>query len=73
MRWNAKIIEQGNGLPDAGAYVPGNDGQLYKIVAIENNINTSGLGQGNWCRAVVALADWSDVDDAEIFPALARV
>lgn len=72
--WNAEIVEQGNGLPDAGLYVAGDDGQLYQIIKIESRINTGRApGQGNWCRAAVTLADWSDVDEDEIFPALAIV
>lgn len=68
--WNAEIIEQGNGLPDRGMYVPGDDGQLYEIVAIDGIINTGRHpGAGNWCRALVALVDWSDVDEDDVFPA----
>jgi hypothetical protein len=73
--WNAEIIEQGNGLPDRGLYVAGDDGNLYQIVEIDNNINTGRRpGQGNWSRAEVIPADWDDIEsDDEVFPALALV
>ncbi len=72
--WNATINEQGNGLPDHGLYVPGDDGELYEIVAIDTRINTgSSPGQGNWCRARVEMVDWNDIDADEIFPAMAIV
>ena len=72
-KWNARIVEQGNGLPDAGVYVGGNDGQLYHIVKIERSIHTGlAAGDGNWCRALVVDADWDDVEEDEIFPARMR-
>lgn len=74
VKCNAEIVERGNGLPQTGAYVGGDDGELYHIVSIENNINTGRRpGAGNWCRAEVELADWNDVEEDEIFPALAQV
>lgn len=70
--WNAEIIEQGNGLPEAGSYVAADDGELYRIVEIEGRTNTGRQsGQGSWSRAVVLLDDWDDVDEDDIFPALA--
>lgn len=71
-KWNAKIIEQGNGLPDCGDYVTGDDGELYVIIRIEDRINTGHHpGDGNWCRARVLPVDWDNVDEAKIFPAQA--
>lgn len=62
----ATITERGNGLPDVGDYVPGDDGQLYRVVAIDSNIQTGRRpGEGNWTRARVELADWSDCEESE--------
>jgi hypothetical protein len=56
----ATITERGNGLPDVGDYVPGTDGELYRIVSMESAIHTDGAGGGMWVRAQVDLADWAD-------------
>lgn len=72
--WNATIVEQGNGLPDRGLYVSGDDGDLYEIVEIDTRIQTGAApGQGNWCNAHVERAEWDDVEEDEIFPAMAVV
>lgn len=67
---NATITERGNGLPDAGAYVPGTDGELYRVVRITSRIHTGrSPGAGNYVHAVVAAADWDDCSEDEEFPA----
>ena len=73
-QWNAELVEQGNGLPPRGLYVAGDDGELYEVIAVDSTIHTGqSPGMGNWCRANVKIADWSDVEEDDIFPALARV
>jgi hypothetical protein len=59
------IRERGNGLPDVGAYVPGHDGQLYRVVEIGRIETGRSPGAGNWMRAMVELADWDDCDESE--------
>jgi hypothetical protein len=59
----AKIIEHGNGLVDAGDYVSANDGGVYRVVKTVGPIHTGGPGAGSYVYAEVELADWSDVDD----------
>jgi hypothetical protein len=58
---NAIIKERGNGFPDVGDYVAGAEGEVYSVTEFRGPIQTS--GGGNWIRAVVELADWSDVTD----------
>ncbi len=70
----ATISERGNGLPDAGDYVPGDDGELYEVVSVDNNIQTGrSPGEGNWIHAHVRLVDWSDCAEGSEFQALAIV
>jgi len=57
----ATIEERGNGLPDQGSYVAGDDGELYLIVEISTTIHTG--NNGNWVHARVELADWDDVSE----------
>lgn len=60
----AIIREQGNGLPDVGDYVAGNDGEVYRVLSIHGPIQTGrSPGAGDWVRAAVELADWDDVTD----------
>ena len=61
----ATIQERGNGFPDVGDYVSGDDGQLYEIVSLDTRIFTGNPGSGapNYMYGEVELADWSDVDD----------
>lgn len=61
----ATIYERGNGLPDVGDYVAGDDGEVYRVVSLDGRIQTAqtGSGRGNSISAIVALADWADVDD----------
>lgn len=71
---NAIITERGNGLPDAGAYVPGTDGELYRVVALTGCIHTGrSPGAGNYVHATVEPADWDDCSEAEEFPASVEV
>ncbi len=69
----ARITERGNGLVDVGDYVPGNDGELYRVLALSGAIQTGGPGGGNWIRATVELADWSDCAEGEESTCLATV
>jgi hypothetical protein len=71
---NATIVELGNGLPTAGDYVPSSDGNLYRVVSIDGQIQTGrSAGAGNWVLATVELADWGDCDEEDEFPASVRV
>lgn len=69
----ATLNERGNGLPDAGEYVPGDDGQLYRVVDTFGPIHTGSPGGGNYVYAHVELADWSDCAEGEESSALAIV
>ena len=60
----AVIHERGNGLPDVGDYVAGDDGEVYEVVELTGPVQTGrSAGAGNWIRGRVQLADWRDVDD----------
>lgn len=60
----ATVHERGNGLPDVGDFVAGNDGEVYRVLKFRGPIQTGRApGAGNWIRAEVELADWSDVND----------
>lgn len=63
----ATIRERGNGLPDVGDYVAGDDGQLYEVVETTGGIHCSpsGSGGGTYMHARVRLADWDDLSDDE--------
>jgi hypothetical protein len=65
------IEERGNGFPDVGAYVPGDDGELYRVTALIGRIQTggSGTGRSNWIHAKAVLANWSDCSEEDEFPA----
>lgn len=58
----ATIESLGNGLCDVGEYVSC-DGELYQVVSFVGPIQAGRNGGGDWIRARVVLADWSDVDD----------
>ena len=61
---SATVYEKGNGMPDVGDYVSGNDGEVYRVVEFTGPIQTGrSRGAGDWVRATVELADWSDVTD----------
>jgi hypothetical protein len=71
---NATIEERGNGFPPVGSYVPGDDGNLYRVVSFHGPIQTGrGAGAANWVRATVEPADWEDCPEGEEFPAMAIV
>lgn len=61
----AKISARGNGLPDVGDYVAGNDGEVYVVVSFRGPVRASqsGSGAGDYIYGDVELADWSDVDE----------
>lgn len=68
----ATIYERGNGFPDVGDYVPGDDGNLYLVTAMGPRILTGGPGVSNhipYCE--VDLADWSDCEEGDEFSAQA--
>lgn len=70
----AVITERGNGFPEVGDYVPGDDGEIYEVVELTDRIQTgSRPGEGNWVRARVRLADWSDCEDGAEHSALCSV
>jgi hypothetical protein len=70
----AVIEERGNGFPGVGDYVPGDDGNLHRVVSVDGPIQTGrGVGRGNWILAQVELADWDDCDEGEEFPCMAIV
>ena len=63
----ATVYERGNGFPKAGAYVPGSDDKLYRVVRLSGYINTTG-GNNN-VGTIVELADWYDCEESEVFEA----
>ncbi len=67
----ARLVEEGNYFPARGAYVVGEGSQLYRVVCITGNIQTSGMG-GNWVTAELEpMGDWAgheDVTEADVFP-----
>lgn len=70
MRYEAKLIEQNNGYPDVGAFVPGG-GDLYRVVDCgPGTINTDD-SRGNYFYGVVEDADWGDCPEGDVF--LAKV
>lgn len=74
MSLEATISERGNGFPDVGSYVPGDDGNLYRVVATGCIFTGNSPGVSNYMCAQVDEADWSDVDsDDEVFPASVSV
>jgi hypothetical protein len=69
MLLDATIEERGNGLPDVGDYVPGDDGELYRVVSMSSRIETGRCpGAGDWVNAKVELADWDDCDEDDLHP-----
>jgi hypothetical protein len=69
----AIVSERGNGFPDVGAYVPGDDGGLYRVLSFSGPIHTGPSGASNYIHATVELADWDDCEDGEEFPAMASL
>ena len=67
----ATIEERGNGFPDVGDYVPGDDGGLYRVVSTDGRIQTGPAGTANWIRASVESVEWDDCDEGDEFPAMA--
>jgi len=66
---HATIIERGNGMPDVGALVPGDDGNLYRIETSTGHIQTGGPGEGYRMSVTVSQADWDDTEsDDDIYP-----
>jgi hypothetical protein len=59
----ATIEERGNGFADVGDYVTGDDGQLYRVVALEGPIHTGSSGGSNYIHGRLEPADWDDVTD----------
>jgi hypothetical protein len=70
----ATITERGNGFPDVGDLVPGDDGELYRVCSFEGPIHTDRPGAGNYRYATVELADWSDTEsDDDVQPCSATI
>lgn len=67
----ATINERGNGLPVAGDYVGGDDGELYRVVRILGRPETGGVGAGLRVRAQVRLANWDDCSEEDVSTCLA--
>lgn len=59
----ATIHERGNGFPDVGDFVAGDDGEVYTVVELVGPIHTAAAGCSNYVHATVELAAWSDVTD----------
>ena len=61
----ATIYERGNGFPEAGDYVAGDDGELYVVLTLgSGRIVTGSAGESSCIEGcTVALADWSDIDE----------
>lgn len=68
MSIKAIITERGNGFPGVGSYVPGPDGELYRLVRYVGPVHTGRPGGGNYSYARVEPADWDDVDERDVFP-----
>lgn len=69
----ATIYERGNGFPDVGDYVPGDDGELYRIVSMDTNIRTGAPGVGNHLDVRVVRVDWDAIPEGDEFLAQAIV
>jgi hypothetical protein len=69
----ATINERGNGLPDVGDYVPGTDGELYRVVSVGSIQVGRSPGCGDWLTAEIDLADWDDCSEEDEFPAQAVI
>jgi len=63
------IDEKGNGFPDVGDFVRGDDGNLYEVVSLGRIHTGQRSGASNYIHAEVVLADWDDVDEEDEFPA----
>ena len=64
MTTTCTIHERGNGFPEVGDYVAGDDGEVYRVSSIRGRIHTGqSCGDANYVHATVELADWDDVDD----------
>lgn len=65
------IEERGNGFPGPGAYVPGDNGSLYRVVSSDGRIETGETaGASNWIRARVVPVNWSDCPEGQEFRAI---
>ena len=74
MNITASIREQGNGWPERGDYVRGDDGETYRVLRCGSRIETGRPGQGNVCLGyVLQPAEWDDLEDDQIHPCLALV
>jgi hypothetical protein len=60
----------GNGFPDVGDYVAGNDGNLYRVTEMGRRIQTGSPGAPNYIEGcTVELADWDDTEsDDDVHP-----
>lgn len=62
MRYQARIVERGNGLCDVGQYVAAG-GSVYRVISMDGRIHCGPAGAGNYVYGVVEDADWDDLDD----------
>jgi hypothetical protein len=67
------IQERGNGLPSVDDYVPGDDGNLYRVTAVTGRIQTGQPGIPHSVPAEVVLVDWLDCDEEDEYPAMAII
>jgi hypothetical protein len=65
---NATISECSNGLPSSGDYVPGDDGNLYRVLAIVGQIHTGNSAAKLEKRANVRLTRGWILDGAGTAP-----
>lgn len=70
----AIISETGNGFPYIGSYVPGDDGNLYRVVKTTPRfIYTGPSGEGDFMHGKVREASWDDISSSDVFPAQVRI
>lgn len=68
-KYNSRVIEQGNGLPDVGDYCSG-AGSLWRIVSMSRIHTGNSPGAGNYVYAEVEPADYEDCAEEDEHSAL---
>ncbi len=69
----ATIDEMGNGFPEVGDYVPGSDGNLYRVKTLGRIQTGRSPGASNWMPATVTRVDWDECEEGDEFPAKVQV
>jgi hypothetical protein len=67
------IRERGNGYPSPGAYVPGDDGHLYRVVSVCNICIENDRRKDNYIHADVELVAWAECAECDQFRAIVEV